>query len=141
MRLTRPALLLLLIVSGCSKHAQQPLCPKHIELPFYPPLAAVAHITGTVTLTLTIDADGRVADVKAETAGSRIFESTTIANARRWTFAKPVSSPVKQALVYDYKIDDSVPMDGPTKVTLDLPRVTIVASARSVQTDSSAKKD
>ena len=50
--------------------------------------------------------------------------------------------PYKQAILYDYKIDESLPVDGPDTVTFGLPdRVTIIASNRSVQTEQSTKKN
>jgi hypothetical protein len=75
-------------------------------------------------------------------AVSHLLEATTVTNIRRWTFAKPPLAPFKRTIVYEYEIDTSVPLDGPTNVAFDLPeRVTIVASDRSVQTSSSTKKN
>jgi hypothetical protein len=97
------------------------------------PIALTANVTGEVTLTLTIDADGKVGDVKATTDSnvprfSTLLENVAVTNIRLWTFAKPPSAPYKQTIEYDYEIDRSLPLDGPTKVTFDLPeRATIVA--------------
>jgi hypothetical protein len=56
--------------------------------------------------------------------------------------AKPPLAPYKQTIVYDYEIDESVPLDGPTQVTFDLPeRVTIVARSRSLQASGSTEKN
>jgi len=116
---------------------------RHIETPIYPSIAQIAHVTGKVTLMLTIDADGKVGDVKAVTMElTRLLEHASVTNVRRWTFAKPSAAPYKQTVVYDYDIDGSLPLDGPTKVTFDLPeRVTIVGSGRSVQTSNSTQKN
>lgn len=58
-----------------------------------------------------------------------LLEIGAISNIRHWTFTKPPFAPYKQTIVYDYQIDDSLPLDGPTKVVFDLPdRVTIVTS-------------
>src|SRR5271168_3127672 len=54
--------LVLVVALTCMGQMQQPLCPKHIETPAYPPIARTAHVSGIVALTLTIDADGRVSD-------------------------------------------------------------------------------
>ena len=121
----------------CFGQVGEPLCPKHIETPVYPSIAQTANVTGKVSVALTIDADGNVADVKATTTesnvpASHLLEAMTVTNIRRWTFAKPPVAPYKQTIVYDYEIDKSVPSDGPTKVSFDLPEhVTIVASGRS----------
>jgi TonB family protein len=141
---TRTLGLLLVCFTGtCFGQAEQALCPRHIETPVYPSIAQIAHVTGKVTLTLTIDADGKVGDVKAVTMEStRLLEPASVTNVRRWTFARPSAAPYKQTVVYDYVIDGSLPLDGPTKVTFDLPeRVTIVGSGRSVQTSNSTKKN
>jgi TonB family protein len=139
------AFLLVCSVGTCFGQGGEARCPRHIETPVYPSIANTAHVTGTVTLTLTIDADGNVADVEAKTESnvpraSQLLEVVAVANIRQWTFARPPFAPYKQTIVYDYKMDQSLPLDGPTKVTFDLPeRVTIVASFRSLQTSRSTK--
>ena len=130
-------LLLFFFAGTCFGQVGEPLCPNHIETPVYPPIARTAHVTGKVSVALTINADGKVADVKATTTesnvpASHLLEAMTVTNIRRWTFAKPRIAPYKQTIVYDYEIDKSAPLDSPTKVSFDLPeRVTIVASGRS----------
>jgi len=95
----------------------------------------------------TIDADRKVADVKALTiesipSASHMLEVTALVNGRRWTFAKPPSAPHRQSIVYDYEIDASAPLDRPSKVAFDLPeRVMIVGSARSVNKNRSKEKN
>ena len=129
--------LLFCFVGTCFGQAGEQLCPKHIETPVYPSIAQIANVTGKVSVALTIDADGKVAAVEAATTepnvpASHLLEAMTVTNIRRWTFAKPPVAPYKQTIVYDYEIEKSVPLDGPTKVSFDLPEhVTIVASGRS----------
>jgi hypothetical protein len=138
--------LLFCFIGTCFGQAGEPLCPKHIETPVYPSIAQIANVTGKVSLELTIDAGGKVGDVKATTTesnvpGSHLLEGMTVTNIRRWTFAKPPLASYKQTIMYDYEIDKSVPLDGPTKVAFDLPeRVTIVGSGRSAQPSSSTEK-
>ena len=134
---------LLWLAGTCFGQEAKPLCPRHIELPAYSPLAATAHIQGNVILSVTIDADGNVKDAEATNGGKwALLEHNAISNIRHWTFTKPPFAPYKQTIVYDYQIDDSLPADAPTKVTLDLPeRVTIVTSARSVQTSRLTEKN
>jgi TonB family protein len=132
--------LLACFTGTCFGQVGEALCPRHIETPTYPPIARWTNLTGKVTLTLTIDADGKVTDAEAVTtesnvSGSKALEGGTVANIRRWTFAKPPSAPYQQRIVYDYEIDKSLPLDGPTTVTFDLPeRVAIVTSGFSLQT-------
>ena len=51
--------LFLWFLAGCSGRTQRFLCPRHIETPTYSALAKTAHVSGTVVLTLTIDANLR----------------------------------------------------------------------------------
>jgi len=115
----------------------QTLLPKHIETPIYPPLARIARIQGTVTIKVTIDADGNV--TKAEVANdaahpiAAVLQESAIDNMQHWTFEKPPSAPFTQVLVYRYAFDGSLPANegrNPiTKVNIDLPdRVTILAN-------------
>src|SRR5271170_8132371 len=57
-------LLPFLLAFPCMSQTQESLCPKHIETPEYASIARTAHISGVVVMTLTIDAEGKVSDVK-----------------------------------------------------------------------------
>jgi hypothetical protein len=122
----------LLLLVGCSKRKQQ-LLPRHIETPFYSPLARNAHITGTVVLLMSIDANGNVMDAKATNDDKWVglLKIDAIDNIRNWTFAKPSSAPHTQTIAYDYEFDPSIPQDyyPRNKVNFDLPdRVTILTN-------------
>lgn len=127
-----------LFALSCMSQTQQPLCPKHIETPTYSTIAKTAHVSGTVVMTLTIDADGKVSDVKVTNHDERFAKLLgvgAVANVRLWTFSKPQSAPFKQSITYDFRLDDKLPLagvnDNPdvTLVTYDLPdRVTIRAN-------------
>jgi TonB family protein len=140
MRSATTAFVVLWWAGTCLAQGGQQLCPKHIETPFYPAIAHMAHVSGTVTLTLTIDADGNVRDVKANSTvnppgDSKLLERDTITNVRRWTFATPPSAPYTQTIVYDYKIDDSGRRHE-VAVSFDLPdHVTIWAEPSYVEPD------
>ncbi len=53
--------------------------------PVYPPIAMRMHITGEVQLQATVDADGKVKDVKAM-SGNRMLENAAEDAVRRWKF-------------------------------------------------------
>lgn len=115
----------------------QTLLPKHIETPIYPPLARIARIQGTVTLKVTIDADGNVERAEVANDAARpiasVLQESAIDNMQHWTFEKPPSAPFTQVVAYRYAFDGSLPAnDGRnpiTKVNIDLPdRVTILAN-------------
>ena len=122
----------------CFGQSQEPLCPKHIEIPAYPPIARTANIIGKVILTLSLDADSKVSDVKVaneDDKGVGLLKLAATDNVRLWTFAKPPLAPYTQTIVYDFELDPSLPADDHPiiKVTFDLPdRVTISANLRIV---------
>jgi hypothetical protein len=133
-----------LLALSCVSQAQQPLCPKHIETPTYSAIAKLAHVSGRVELALTIDADGKVSDVKVTNEDERFVKLLgigAIANIRLWTFAKPQSAPYNANITYDFQLDDKLPLAGVnnypdvTYVTYDLPdRVTIRANNHELET-------
>jgi hypothetical protein len=137
--------LLIWLTAGCSANTRQPLCPKHIETPDYPPLARTAHVAGKITLAISIDADGRVENVEATSdnpveRAHPLLRKYAIENMQHWTFAKPSSAPYIQTIVYDYEFDDSLPPEGGasslpaiTKVNFDLPdHVAILTNLRII---------
>lgn len=143
-KLTFCGFLLFLLALSCMSQTQQSLCPKHIETPEYPAIARTAHISGVVVLTLTVDADGKVSDVKVTNEDERfvkLLERGAVENIRLWTFAKPQSAPFKQDITYDFQLDDKLPLAGVndypnvTLVSYDLPdRVTIRANSHVLET-------
>jgi hypothetical protein len=142
------ACLLFFIGPACFSQFQQSLCPKHIETPQYPMLARQTLITGKISLTVTVDANGGVKNVEATTdnparrGAQQLLLQSSVENMQHWTFAKPSSAPYTQVIVYDYEIDRTLPPSGGptslpliTKVVVDLPdRVKILMNERFVET-------
>ena len=131
----------------CFAQSREPLCPKHIEEPSYPPVARAAHLMGKIALSVTITADGTVSDAQATNVEGplRLLARSAIENIRRWTFSKPPSAPYKETITYDYEFDESLPAAGGeknfpvvTRVTFDLPdRVTILTNLSTIETMTS----
>ncbi len=143
--------LLIWITAGCSANTRQPLCPKHIETPEFPPGARAAHVTGKITLRIAIGADGSVKNVEATPDNPierthPLLQKYAIENMQHWTFAKPSAAPYIQTIVYDYEFDDSLPPEGGasslpaiTKVTFDLPdHVSILTNLRIIDVSKSS---
>lgn len=129
MRFSRTTVLLLFFSGLCFADGTKWLRPKHIEKPVYPPIARTAHITGQVSLTLTVDESGRVEDVKAHTEpdrapGSKILQDSAVKTVRQWTFHKPPRVPYTETVVFDYRMDNvkidrvKVIYDSPLHVTI-----------------------
>jgi len=151
--MTRVALISLMIwlVGMFSEVSRTPLWPKHIVTPEYPPIGRTAHVTGTVTLTLTIDERGSVQNAEAAKdsslqQGPLMLQKYAIENVRQWTFEKPPSAPYSETIVYDFEFDSSLDAKGRpsesrgrcytpsiSRVTFDLPeRVTILTNVEVV---------
>ncbi len=107
-------------------------------------------MTGKITLTVTIGAEGRVESVEGTAEDPRqrahpLLQRYAIENMRHWTFAKPPAAPYRETIVYDYELDaDLPPEDGPssppaiTRVNFDLPdHVAILTNVQMIETSSS----
>lgn len=126
-------LLLCMFAVPCLGQTQPPICPKHIESPTYPPIARQARLRGEVTLSVTVDAEGKVQHVmalpgSANRQAPKLLRDSAVENMQQWTFNKPPTAPYTEVIVYDYEDDPSLPPSGGpkgmavlTKVVLDLP--------------------
>jgi len=152
MRNTAFGFLLLWLAGACLGQAQEPLCPRHIETPDYPPLARTANLSGKLTVAVTIDKDGSVTSAAAGTGesvrqGHPVLRKFAVENIQHWTFVKPPFAPHNETVVYDYEFDQSLPPEGGKKstpaittVSFDLPnRVTISTNMRFLDTSISRK--
>ena len=136
--------LLLGLAGSCFGQSMGPLCPRHIEMPTYPPIARAAHVTGKVSLMVTIDAGGRVtnAEVTNNDRWVPLLKTAAIENIRTWTFTKPPSAPYTQTIVYVYELDPSLPSNhcsvAVTKVSFDLPdHITVSTNVDFINTEKS----
>jgi TonB family protein len=137
--------LLFFNAAACFGQIQDGLCPKHIETPQYPALERQVHVTGKITLTVTVDADGKVEHVEAVADNPvqrhPLLQNSAAENMQHWTFAKPSFAPYTQVIVYDYEYDLTLPPSGGpsslpsiTKVTFDLPaRVNILTNGEIIE--------
>jgi TonB family protein len=103
-------------------------------LPQYPPIAKAAHITGDVTVRVTLK-DGLVTktDVlsKLNPSGQRFLETPTVENLKTWHFAPDVTGSF--TLTYTYEISDKE-TEEPTNAKIEmLPSLDVKITARPVK--------
>jgi TonB family protein len=88
---TEETMVLRLIISvmflGCAlaSAAESTLMPKAAVAPKYPPLGAMARVSGTVVVRVTIDAFGNVTKAEA-VAGHNLLKQAAVDAARKWKF-------------------------------------------------------
>jgi TonB family protein len=103
--------------------------------PNYPPIARAAHITGQVTVRVTVK-DGRVVktDVLSANdgkAGQRFLESPTLENLKTWQFAADVNGEFPVTFSYSIAGGET---EGPTNPTVEmLPSLDVKLTARPVK--------
>ncbi|MGB6484163.1 MAG: TonB family protein [Candidatus Acidiferrales bacterium] len=141
MRLMMCSLLLLCLAETCVAQVQPALCPRHIETPFYPLIALMAHVTGKVIVAVTIASDGKVSDAKVINHDNfvKLLGANAVESIRHWTFVRPPTAPYTEAVTYDYEMPASLKMQE-TRVSYDLPDlIRILAGPPLLQTSQSTK--
>ncbi|MGB7669234.1 MAG: energy transducer TonB, partial [Candidatus Acidiferrales bacterium] len=105
MRLAICSFLLFCLAGTCAAQVQPALCPRHIETPFYPQIALMAHVTGKVIVAVTIAADGKISDAKVINHDNfvKLLGANAVENIRHWTFVRPPTAPYTEAVTYDYE--------------------------------------
>jgi len=103
-------------------------------LPVYPPIARAAHVTGKVTVRVTVK-DGAVAKTevlsKLDPAGRRFLETPTTENLKTWHFAANVNGEFR--VTYSYAIAGAE-TDGLTNPKVEmLPSLDVSITARPVK--------
>jgi TonB family protein len=103
---------------------------KHFEVPpGYPPLARASRIQGTITMKLTIAADGKVSSIAiVGERNHKVLEEQAMAMVNQWTFGCSdcaAGGSYEQIVKFVYKLEGT---STPYRVTGDLPdEVTISA--------------
>jgi TonB family protein len=127
--------LLFALATPTVTNAQDALCVKHIEAPQYDDIARAAHVTGVVTLAVTIDVDGQVTQV-SRVSGPDILSKSAQENVKKWSFDNRSKAPVVLNMIYDYRILGKPSAKVVTSATFDLPgHVTVIVDPVSMETD------
>jgi hypothetical protein len=143
---------LALIPAFPAQQEKQPIIyVKHLEPPYYPPLARQTRVHGTVVMKLKIGADGKVLGVESEPmdtskAAFAMLKDHAEKNIKTWTFGCVGCSPdapfeqiIKFAYILDYSLPDltsSVMMDLPDKVTMSTGPIPVNPAATTSKKES-----
>ena len=134
------------IASTASSDEKRPLIyVKHLEPPYYPPLARVTRIQGTVVMMLKLGADGKVLTIEESSDPmkrvSTILRNDAEKNVKTWTFGCVGCAPgasFEHTIKFNYILDDNaalnrskVVMDLPDEATMSIGPIPINASATS----------
>lgn len=142
MKIATCAFFLFCVAGVCGAQTQPGLCPRHIETPFYPPIAKMAHVTGKVIVAVTLNADGKVSHAKVTNHDNfvKLLGANAVENIRHWTFVPPPTAPYTETVTYDYEMPPSLKMQE-IRVSYDLPDlVRILAGPPLLETTQPTKQ-
>src|SRR6267378_4494870 len=101
---------------------------RHLEPPYYPPLARMTRVHGTILMKLRIGAAGKVLAIESESSdavksGFTMLKDDAERVIKTWTFGCvgcPVDTPFEHAIKFNYLLDNDSP-PSTSKVAMDLP--------------------
>lgn len=104
------------------------ICVRHLEPPYYPPLARKTRVHGTILMKLRVGVDGKVLTTESESSdvaksGFTMLKGNAEKIVKTWTFGCvgcPPDTPFAHTIRFTYLLDDhSHPST--SKVVMDLP--------------------
>jgi TonB family protein len=113
-------------------------------MPTYPPIAAVAHITGDVRASFVLDADGNVVSVKI-LSGPPLLHDATEKNIQSWKFSAATEKSAANRsydTVFYYRISSRTACENNRWITVStgsFHAIEITTDGLSVVTSSNAK--
>ena len=138
MNCTVPRMLIVFLFASTVLSSHE--CIESFEVPFYPPLAIQARISGDVRLTFEIDEEGRAKNVKAK--GHQLFTPTAIASIVNTKFDAGCRGPFDLTYLYEFEeeldviVQQPVVFQSPNQFIISAPipsTVTISCSRRVKQ--------
>jgi TonB family protein len=94
----------------------------------YPPIPQAARIQGVVVVSVDLDDNGHVTDVKP-LSGPRLLVAAAAANAKQWTFEPNARK--NAVIVYEFRIEGACNKAGPTLFRLRYPNFAQVTACGS----------
>jgi outer membrane biosynthesis protein TonB len=96
----------------------------HAEVPFYPPLARVARVWGTVELTVKVR-HGAVTAVEVKTGPPMLAQAAT-ENVKSWKFPEWVNATFQTKFIYELRDREQLPNG--LKIEMEPPFLTTIAT-------------
>jgi hypothetical protein len=143
------ALLSCLVRPGGAQQTQASVIyVKHLEPPYYPPLALMTRVGGTIEMKLKIGPNGAVISVESISTGFKgqiptMLKDDAEGKIKTWTFGCfgcPPNAPFEHTIKFKYVLDDKLP-GRTTKTVMDLPdEVTMSAGPIPVEPATTSSK-
>jgi hypothetical protein len=100
----------------------------HAELPLYPPLAWTAHISGTVTIQITVEKGSVVdAQIKSNDTKNQLLSLRSLENVKTWQFHSEDRATFVVTYVYKIEGEQTALPENP-RVEVDLPSLVKVTA-------------
>jgi Gram-negative bacterial TonB protein C-terminal len=123
---------------------------KHLEPPYYPPLARMTRVHGSITMKLKIGADGKVLAIESSsldtpnTSAFAMLKEDAERNIKTWTFGCvgcASGAAFDHTIKYKYILDDNNLPPSTAKTVMDLPNeVTMSAGPVLIQPEKTSSK-
>jgi outer membrane biosynthesis protein TonB len=135
--------------SSAQEEKQRIVYVKHLEPPYYPPLARMTRVSGTIEMKLKIGAGGAVLSVESTVDGAKgkvrtMLKDEAEKNIKTWTFGCvgcPAGAPFEHTVRFKYVQDMSLP-ERTIKTVMDLPdEVTMSAGPIPLEPASTSTKE
>ena len=98
----------------------------YAEMPIYPRVPLTAHISGAVTIQVTVE-DGTVTDAKVKSSSSPFLSNPAITNVKTWRFEATANAMFVVKYIYRIHGRETAQLENP-QITVELPRLVIVTA-------------
>jgi hypothetical protein len=94
---------------------------EHADVPFYPPMARIADITGTVQIEVTIK-NGVMAITEVKSPAPPILVNATLENLKTWKFASDANAAFRITYIYEVEREGTASPGNP-RIEMQLPNL------------------
>jgi TonB family protein len=109
----------LLVSSAVAQTAPQSLIVQRADVPLYPPIPKIAHISGTVQVEITVK-NGVVTDTQVKSSAHQMLVTATLENLKTWKFAPDMNATFVTTYTYELTKDEAPVPENP-RIEMQLP--------------------